>query len=338
MKINNTFKLIISIVVCELTGVVGAVFTTPNISTWYAGLVKPAFNPPAWVFGPVWALLYFLMSIAAFLIWKRGVSRKDVKIALGIFIGQLVLNAAWTITFFGSHNPFAAFIEIIFLGLSICAAIIVFSKISIPAAWLLVPYIIWVSFAGYLNYSIWNLNSRTVRQVACTMEAKLCPDGSYVGRTGLNCEFALCPVANTQNWEIFSDIRKGIKFQYPKQLPFKYIYTIDWPPQIQILNNPFSCAEAGTETDRAGGTIKEPINGQTYCVTKETQGAAGSIYTMYAYAFPFEQNKTAIFTFSLRFSQCANYEDPNKAECETERASFDTNLVISQIASTLIVK
>jgi len=156
---SNVFKLVIAIVVSELAGIIGSVFTTPSIAGWYAGIVKPALNPPAWVFGPVWTTLFALMGIAAFLVWKKGLDRKDVKIALSIFIGQLVLNIFWSIIFFGLHNPGLAFIEIIFLWLAILATIIAFAKISRPAAWLLVPYILWVSFAGYLNYSIWQLNA-----------------------------------------------------------------------------------------------------------------------------------------------------------------------------------
>jgi len=158
MKINNTFKLIIAIVVSELAGIIGSVFTTSSIAGWYAGIVKPALNPPAWVFGPVWTTLFALMGIAAFLIWKKGLDRRDVKIALGIFIGQLVLNTLWSIIFFGLHSPGSALIEIIFLWLAILATIVAFYKISKPAAWFLVPYIAWVSFAGYLNYAIWALN------------------------------------------------------------------------------------------------------------------------------------------------------------------------------------
>ena len=158
MKINNILKLVIAIVISELAGVLGSLFTMPSIPTWYATLIKPALNPPSWVFGPVWTMLFILMGIAAFLVWKRGLNRKDVKIALIVFIGQLALNALWSIIFFGLHNPGIAFIEIIFLWLAILATIIVFSKISRPAAWLLLPYIIWVSFAAYLNYSIRILN------------------------------------------------------------------------------------------------------------------------------------------------------------------------------------
>lgn len=158
MKINNTFKLIIAIVVSEFAGIIGSVFTAPSITGWYAGIIKPTFNPPAWVFGPVWTTLFVLMGIAAFLVWKKGTGRRDVRIALGIFLGQLVLNTLWSIIFFGLHSPGGAFIEILFLWLAILTTIVAFYKISKTAAWLLLPYILWVSFAGYLNYAIWSLN------------------------------------------------------------------------------------------------------------------------------------------------------------------------------------
>lgn len=158
MKIPIFLKLVIAIAVSEMAGVIGAIFTTPSIAGWYAGIVKPALNPPAWVFGPVWTTLFALMGISAFLIWKKGLDRNDVKIAFGIFMGQLALNMLWSIIFFGLHSPGGALIEIIFLWLAILATIIAFSKISKLAAWLLVPYILWVSFASYLNFAIWTLN------------------------------------------------------------------------------------------------------------------------------------------------------------------------------------
>ena len=141
-----------------MAGVVGAFFTASSIAGWYAGIAKPALNPPAWVFGPVWTALYALMGIAAFLVWKKGLERRDVKIALGIFLGQMVLNALWSIIFFGLKSPVWALIDIIALWLAIAWTMVVFYKISRPAAFLLLLYILWVSFAGYLNYSIWILN------------------------------------------------------------------------------------------------------------------------------------------------------------------------------------
>jgi len=164
MNLNNFFKLVIAIAVSELAGVIGSVFTISAIPTWYAGLVKPALNPPGWIFGPAWITLYALMGIAAFLIWSsyakasEGQAKRQIKIALGVFGIQLFLNAIWSIIFFGLHNPFWAFIEIIILWLAILWTIFAFYKISRPAAYLLLPYIIWVSFAAYLNYSIWMLN------------------------------------------------------------------------------------------------------------------------------------------------------------------------------------
>lgn len=158
MNKDTALKLIAAIAFSELAGIVGSVFTVSSVASWYPGLVKPAVNPPAWVFGPVWAVLYALMGIAAFLVWKKGLERRDVKIALGIFLGQLVLNTLWSIIFFGLRSPGGALVEIAFLWLAILATIIAFAKISRPAAWLLAPYILWVSFAAYLNYSIWILN------------------------------------------------------------------------------------------------------------------------------------------------------------------------------------
>lgn len=173
---NNTLKLIIAITVSELAGIIGSVFTTPSIDGWYTEIIKPALNPPAWIFAPVWTTLFALMGISAFLVWASYFEstenkKKIIKIALALFGIQLVLNMFWSIIFFGFHNPGGAFIEIVFLWFAILITIIAFAKVSPPsssiwtkegrgklAAWLLVPYILWVSFAMYLNYAIWVLN------------------------------------------------------------------------------------------------------------------------------------------------------------------------------------
>jgi tryptophan-rich sensory protein len=120
--------------------------------------VKPVLNPPNWIFAPVWTTLYALMGVAAFLIWRHGLRQRRTKFALAIFSAQLVLNVLWSIIFFGFQNPFLAFIEVIILWLAIVWTIFAFYKISRLAACLLMPYILWVSFAGYLTYSIWVLN------------------------------------------------------------------------------------------------------------------------------------------------------------------------------------
>jgi tryptophan-rich sensory protein len=105
MSKHNFFRLIIAVAVSELAGVVGSIFTFSAISSWYITLTRPTFSPPNWIFGPVWTTLYLLMGISAFLIWQRGLERKDVKLALSVFGFQLVLNAVWSIVFFGLHNP-----------------------------------------------------------------------------------------------------------------------------------------------------------------------------------------------------------------------------------------
>ncbi len=158
MKLNSFSKLLISIVISELAGIIGTFFTISAIPTWYVTLAKPALNPPSWIFGPVWTTLYALMGIAAFLVWKKGWDRADVRKALSVFGLQLVLNAVWSIIFFGLHSPFWALVDITLMWLTIVWTMTLFYKISKPALWLLVPYILWVSFAAYLNYSIWMLN------------------------------------------------------------------------------------------------------------------------------------------------------------------------------------
>jgi tryptophan-rich sensory protein len=128
------------------------------VPTWYAKIQKPEFNPPNWVFAPVWFTLYLMMGISSYLIWIKGIEKKSVKISLIIFLFQLILNALWTFLFFGLHSPFFAFIDIIALWIVILLVIVNFYKLSKTAGILLIPYILWVSFAGVLNYYIFVLN------------------------------------------------------------------------------------------------------------------------------------------------------------------------------------
>jgi len=151
-------KLAVSILSCLLAGFIGSAATTPSIPTWYASLQKPAFNPPNWIFAPVWTTLFIMMGVAAFLVWDKGLENKKVRISLGIFGLQLLLNVLWSILFFGLQSPLYAFIDIIMLWASILATIIYFYRISAAAAYLLIPYILWVSFASLLNLSIAMLN------------------------------------------------------------------------------------------------------------------------------------------------------------------------------------
>ncbi len=158
MNKNNVFKFFVSIIICELAGIVGSLYTFDSIPNWYNYLIKSPLNPPSWIFGPVWTILYILMAISFFLVWKQGTDRREVKKAIYIFSLQLLLNTLWSILFFGLHSPILGLIEIVFMWLSILWTMIAFYKISKPATWLLLPYILWVSFASYLNFSVWWLN------------------------------------------------------------------------------------------------------------------------------------------------------------------------------------
>lgn len=159
-KISNLAKLLISIIGVQIVAFLGSLFTMSSVSTWYATLPKPSFNPPSWVFGPVWTILFLMMAVAAYLIWKKGWKHREVRVALYVFIGQLALNLLWSVLFFGLHSPLAALYEIIILWLAILLTILVFYKISKPAAYLLIPYILWVTFAAVLNFAIWNISFR----------------------------------------------------------------------------------------------------------------------------------------------------------------------------------
>jgi benzodiazapine receptor len=155
---NNWKTLAAFVVACLGAGLIGSFFTFENIPTWFAGIKKPDFSPPNWVFGPVWTTLYILMGISAYIVWEKGRGKPERKSAMGLFALQLVLNTLWSILFFGMRNPFYAFVEIVFLWLGIAGTIMAFSRISKNAALLMVPYLLWVSFAAYLNYAIWRLN------------------------------------------------------------------------------------------------------------------------------------------------------------------------------------
>jgi len=181
MKYNNLLKFLSSIIICELAGVVGSFFTIPSISGWYKNLNKPVFNPPNWVFGPVWTTLFVLMGISLYLVWsKKFIVKNNLKPArrkawnkwsqkfysgdwqkaniILVFIFQLVLNILWSIIFFGMHSPVLAIFELLMLWFAIIFTIVNFYRVSKVAALLLLPYILWVSFAGILNLAIFLLN------------------------------------------------------------------------------------------------------------------------------------------------------------------------------------
>jgi benzodiazapine receptor len=158
MKLKAAARLIVCLGVTFIVAAVGSIFTREAVSGWYANLNKPIFNPPSWLFGPVWTVLYLLMGVAVFLVWQKGYGNRQVRIAIWLYALQLVLNGLWSPIFFGLKMPFLAFCEILLLWVAIVLTIRAFARVSLASALLLAGYIAWVSFAAVLNFSIWMLN------------------------------------------------------------------------------------------------------------------------------------------------------------------------------------
>lgn len=155
---KKILQLILFLVITHSAGIIGSIFTTPAIKTWYAELTKPSFTPPDWLFAPAWLVLYTLMGIAIFLIWQKGLEQKHAKFAFTLFFVHLALNILWSILFFGFHNVLLALVDIVAFWFMIIVLIKMFWPLNKLAAYLLVPYLLWVSFAMLLNFSIWQLN------------------------------------------------------------------------------------------------------------------------------------------------------------------------------------
>ena len=152
------YKLIIAVLIPLAVGSLAGYFTASSVTGWYTTLVKPSFNPPNWLFAPVWTSLYIMMGIALFLVWNSGAAEDVKRTAVTLFIVQLVLNFLWSFVFFYAQQPGWALDNIILMWIFIFLTILWFGKISSLSAWLLVPYICWVSFATVLNFAIWKLN------------------------------------------------------------------------------------------------------------------------------------------------------------------------------------
>ena len=151
-------KLVTSIILCLVVGMMGSIFTKPAILSWYVSLKKPFFTPPDWVFAPVWVILYIPMGVAAFLVWRKGSHQKQNRSALFLFGIQLILNVLWPVIFFGLRSLLVGLIEISILAVAILLTIQSFLQVSRVAGLLLIPYFLWVAFASGLNLSIWVLN------------------------------------------------------------------------------------------------------------------------------------------------------------------------------------
>jgi tryptophan-rich sensory protein len=158
MKKKNLWMLLLFIVASEVIGSIGSFATIPAIPTWYQFLTKPPLNPPNWVFGPVWTLLFACMGISAYLVWQEGLIKKSVKIALTWFGIQFLFNVFWSFLFFGAQSPIAGLVCIGILWVLIICTIQLFMKVNKKAGFLLIPYLLWVSFATYLNTGIVILN------------------------------------------------------------------------------------------------------------------------------------------------------------------------------------
>ncbi len=155
---KKLFRIGIAVLLCLLIGFLSSIATQTSINTWYVTLNKPSFTPPSWIFAPVWLILYLMMGIAAGIVWSKGFYHKWVKTALYHFGFQLLLNAAWSIFFFGLQNPLIALLDIIALLILLLFTFRWFKVVNTTAAYLLIPYIVWVAFATALNFSIWQLN------------------------------------------------------------------------------------------------------------------------------------------------------------------------------------
>lgn len=192
-------------------------------------------------------------------------------------------------------------------------------------------FLLWYRFINPKNIT-------SIKPMACTQEAKICPDGSSVSRTGPNCEFAPCPTVQVDsNWLTSSDPAQKISFRYPKELGTKYISTQEWPPKINASDQSFSCAAATESNIPYETNLQKMINGKTYCLKEDSEGAAGSIYNTYTYSVQ-SGNKLVSINFALRFVQCGNYPEPQLTECNNERQAFDLDSLIDQIANTIIIK
>jgi tryptophan-rich sensory protein len=157
MKSNDIVKLVVALAASFLAAVVGSVFTIPAITTWYSSLNKPFFTPPDWLFGPAWTVLYILMAIALYLVWKEPKSKQRDS-AIALYAGQLIVNVLWSVGFFGFHNILLGVVLIVLMLVLILLTTYEFYKISKPAAYAMVPYILWVSFATCLNAAVYLLN------------------------------------------------------------------------------------------------------------------------------------------------------------------------------------
>jgi benzodiazapine receptor len=164
--LSDVMKLVISLVACFTAAGIGSAFTFKSIPTWYAGLKKPRYTPPNWAFGPIWSILYVMMAISVFFTWQNGLTTCNGLVAFTLFWTQLAFNIFWSIIFFGMKSRGGGVLTIVILWLLILATILTSLRVSLRAGVLLIPYIIWVTIATYLNIGVWLLNRSAKEGVA----------------------------------------------------------------------------------------------------------------------------------------------------------------------------
>lgn len=172
-------------------------------------------------------------------------------------------------------------------------------------------------------------------QTVCTMEAKECPDGSFVGRSGPNCDFAPCPSSlDAASWLNFTDSEQKIVFSYPKDLGKEYIHAEEWPPVVVVTSEDFTCVTTPETSSQASRVSERLINDQQYCISAMSEGAAGSTYTTYIYSTQ-RAGKLISVKFTLRYPQCLNYDDPQQTACVDERQNFDIDDLIDKVVGSI---
>jgi hypothetical protein len=178
--------------------------------------------------------------------------------------------------------------------------------------------------------------------VVCTMDAKICPDGSAVGRTGPSCEFAPCPMAtstplplpsSTGSWNLFQSPTSSVTFTYPKELGTTYMRANAWPPEVKTEKGRFTCFE--TKATPQGFTVRRTIQGVQYCVTTQSEGAAGSIFSTYTYLSEKEGTRVH-FKFTIQETQCGNYDEPKRSECVFERNEFSVDDLAHRMMNSVV--
>jgi len=181
-----------------------------------------------------------------------------------------------------------------------------------------------------------DLENVNENNVACTMDAKVCPDGSYVGRIPPDCAFAPCPkeVFGPTSWLTFEDKEQNISFSYPKSFTTNYMSVVAWPPKVTVSDKAYNCPVTDATSSLPNRISERRVDDRTYCVTAISEGAAGSVFTEYTYSAS-RDGKLINIGFTLRYPQCYNYDEPEKSACEGERETFDLDSVIDKIAQSV---